>query len=183
MGNPVSSFPHMPRFIPPTLLRHHTKTEKQLAALRAIATFELAKGLVVLLAAVGVLSLVHRDAWDVAGSLLHFLHIGRHHHYVDVFLKLADGVTDEKLWLVAVGCVAYSIVRFVETYGLWHARAWAEWFAFAAGSVYLPFEVYELIRKVTAIRLAILLLNLAIVLYMLYLRYQEARAKCQASTS
>jgi uncharacterized membrane protein (DUF2068 family) len=161
------------RVLPPTLLRHHTKTEKQLAALRAIATFELAKGLVVLLAAVGVLSLVYRDAWDVAGSLLHILHIGRHHHYVDVFLKLADRVTDEKLWLVAAGCVVYSTLRFIESYGLWRARAWAEWFAFASGAIYLPFEVYELVRKVTAVRLVILIANLIIVLYMLHLRYQE----------
>ena len=161
------------RGLPSTLLRHHTKTEKQLAALRAISTFELAKGLVVLLAAVGALSLVHRDAWDVAGSLLHLLHIGRHHHYVDVFLKIADGVTDQKLWLVAGGCVAYSTIRFVEAYGLWHARGWAEWFAFATGAFYLPFEVYELIRKVTTIRLGILVLNLVIVFYMLYLRRDE----------
>jgi uncharacterized membrane protein (DUF2068 family) len=161
------------RGLPSKLLRHHTKTEKQLAALRAIATFELSKGVVVLLAAVGALSLVHRDAWDVAGSFLHLLHIGRHHHYVDVFMKLADGVTDEKLWLVAAGCVVYSTIRFVEAYGLWRARAWAEWFAFAAGTVYLPFEIYELIRQVTAIRVGILVLNLAIVFYMLYLRRQE----------
>jgi uncharacterized membrane protein (DUF2068 family) len=158
---------------PSKLLGPHTKTEKQLAALRAIATFELAKGLVVLLAAVGALSLVHRDAWDVAGSFLHLLHIGRHHHYVAVFLKLADGVTDQKLWLVACGCVAYSTIRFIEAYGLWNARGWAEWFAFAAGAVYLPFEIYELIRKITTIRIGILLLNLIIVFYMLYLRREE----------
>ena len=161
------------RGISSKLLRHHTKTEKQLAALRAIATFEMAKGLVVLLAAVGALSLVHRDAWDVAGSLLHFLHIGRHHHYVDVFLKLADGVTDKWLWLAAAGCVAYSTIRFVEAYGLWKARGWAEWFAFAAGAVYLPFEVYELVRKVTLVRVGILVVNLVIVFYMLYLRREE----------
>jgi uncharacterized membrane protein (DUF2068 family) len=168
------------RGLPSKLLRHHTKTEKQLAALRAIATFELAKGLVVLLAAVGALSLVHRDAWDVAGSFLHLLHIGRHHHYVDVFLKIADGVTDEKLWLVAAGCVAYSTIRFIEAYGLWNARGWAEWFAFAAGAVYLPFEVYELIRKATSVRLGILVLNLVIVFYMLYLRREEHLRKQSA---
>lgn len=161
------------RGLPSTLLRHHTKTEKQLAALRAVATLELAKGLVVLLAAVGLLSLVHRDAWDVAGSFLHLLHIGRHHHYVDVFLKLADSVTDEKLWLVAAGCVAYSTMRFIEAYGLWHARAWAEWFAFASGTIYLPFEIYELVEKVTIIRVVIFAVNLAVVLYMLYLRNEE----------
>jgi uncharacterized membrane protein (DUF2068 family) len=166
---------------PSNLLRRHTKTEKQLAALRAVATFELAKGLAVLLAAVGALSLVHRDAWDVASSLLHLLHIGRHHHYVDVFMKLADGVTDEKLWLVAGGCVVYSTVRFVEGYGLWHARAWAEWFAAAAGAVYVPFEVYELIRKLTLIRIGILLVNLAIIFYMLYLRWEEHVVKMRTA--
>lgn len=159
------------------LLRPHTKREKQLAALRAIASVEFAKGVVVLLAAVGLLSLVHRDAWDVASSLLHLLHIGRHHHYVDVFLKLANGMTDDKLWLVATGCVAYSTVRFVESYGLWNARAWAEWFAAISGTIYLPFEVYELFRRVTFFRVAILCVNVAIVVYMLYLRAAGRRGE------
>jgi uncharacterized membrane protein (DUF2068 family) len=42
--------------------------------------------------------------------------------------------------------------------------------ALASGAVYLPFEIYELLRKPTGIRAAILVINLAIVLYMIYLR-------------
>ena len=41
---------------------------RRLKALRAVASVEFLKGLVVLLAGFGVLSLVHRDAWDVAES-------------------------------------------------------------------------------------------------------------------
>src|ERR1700730_16477961 len=146
--------------------RHRRRT-----ALRAVASLELAKGLVVLLLGFGAVSLVHKDAWDVAETLLHFLHVNPdHHHYAQVFLNLADNVTDAKLWAMAAGAAAYSIVRFVEAYGLWRERPWAEWFALISGTLYVPFEAYELVRRTTPIHVAVLLINLVIVFYMLYLR-------------
>lgn len=149
-------------------LRH--KLNPQPEVLRAIATVELTKGLVVLAAGFGALSLVHRDVWDVAYSLLRFLHINHRHHYAAVFLRLAEGVTDRELLLVAAGAALYSTVRFIEAYGLWRERAWAEWFAAISGAVYLPFEIHEILRRPTWFNAAILLINLGIVVYMLYLR-------------
>jgi len=154
------------------------REKRQLRVLRLVASFEMAKGAVVLLAAVGLLSLAHRDIWDVSASLLRLLHIHHTNHYWEVFLRLANRVRDEKLWLVAVGCVLYSALRFVEAYGLWRARAWAEWVAFISGGVYLPFEVYEVARRVTVVRVIILAANVAIVLYMLFLRLQAQAARC-----
>ena len=137
---------------------------------------EFLKGLVVLLAGFGVLSLVHRDAWDVAESFLEWLHISPDTHYAQVFLNLADQVTDAKLWAVAMGALAYSMLRFLEAYGLWRERAWAEWLALISGAIYLPFELIELARRPDWVRLAILLVNLSVVLYMVFLRLQ-ARAR------
>jgi uncharacterized membrane protein (DUF2068 family) len=146
--------------------RHRRRT-----ALRAVASLELAKGLVVLLLGFGAVSLVHKDAWDAAEALLRFLHVDPdRHRYAQVFLNLADNITDAKLWAMAGGAAAYSVVRFIEAYGLWLERTWAEWFALISGALYVPFEVYELIRRPTLIRLAVLLINLAVVFYMLYLR-------------
>ena len=127
----------------------------------------------VLLASFGVLSLVHRDAWDVAESFLEWLHISPDAHYAQVFLNLADQVTDTKVWAVAVGALTYSTLRFFEAYGLWRERAWAEWLALISGGIYLPFEFYELMRRLDSIRLGIFLVNLAVVLYMVYLRIQD----------
>lgn len=146
---------------------------RQLKALRAVASVEFLKGLVVLLAGFGVLSLVHRDAWDVAESFLEWLHISPDAHYAQVFLNLADQVTDTKLWAVAIGALTYSTLRFVEAYGLWRERAWAEWLALISGAIYLPFEIYELCRRPDWVRLTIFLVNLAVVLYMAYLRTQD----------
>ncbi len=141
------------------------------AGLRAVASLELAKGLIVLLLGFGAVSLVHKDAWDVAEAVLRFLHVNPdHHRYAQVFLNLADNLTDAKLWAMAAGATAYSIVRFVESYGLWRERAWAEWFALISGALYVPFEAYELVRRPTLIHVAVLVINLGIVFYMLYLR-------------
>ena len=162
-----------------TLIVEHAKAAEQhrrRTALRAVASLELAKGVVVLLLGFGAVSLVHKDAWDVAEAVLHFLRVNPdHHHYAQVFLNLADNVTDAKLWAMAAGATAYSIVRFIEAYGLWRARAWAEWFALISGALYVPFEAYELARRVTPVHLAVLLINLGIVFYMLYLRLSARR--------
>jgi uncharacterized membrane protein (DUF2068 family) len=144
--------------------RHHS------AGLRTVASLEFAKGLIVLLLGFGAVSLVHRDAWDVAESILRMLRISPGHHYAQVFLNLADNVTNAKLWALAAGATAYSVVRFIEAYGLWNARAWAEWFALISGAVYVPFEAYELIHRPTLVHVVVLVVNVGIVLYMLYLR-------------
>ncbi len=147
-------------------------------ALRAVASVEFLKGLVVLLAGFGVLSLVHRDAWDVAENFLEWLHISPDGHYAQVFLNLADQVTDRKVWAVAIGALAYSSLRFAEAYGLWGERPWAEWLALVSGAIYLPFEIYELARRPDFVRLAIFLINLAVVLYMAFLRVQARERSC-----
>ena len=137
-----------------------------------MASLEFLKGLIVLLAGFGLLSLVHRDAWDVAESFLEWLHISPDAHYAQVFLNLADQVTDSKLWAVAIGALAYSSLRFAEAYGLWRARPWAEWLALVSGAIYLPFEIYEMAQRPDWVRLTIFLVNLAVVFYMAHLRLQ-----------
>ena len=70
---------------------------------------------------------------------------------------------------------AESIVRFVEAYGLWHYRIWAEWFALLSGCLYLPWEIYKVAQKPTWIHWVVLAFNVVIVLYMLYVRLRYPR--------
>jgi uncharacterized membrane protein (DUF2068 family) len=148
-------------------IRH--QHDVNLQVLRGVASFELAKGLVVLLAAFGILFLVGKDPWDIADSLLRLLHISPDHHFAQVFLDWADTLTDSKLWAVAGVAGAYSVLRFTEAYGLWRARAWAEWIALISGALYLPFEIYKLVHRQSLFHISVLVINLAIVFYMAYL--------------
>ncbi len=86
-----------------------------------------------------------------------------------------------RLWKVALVAAIYTILRFVEAYGLWYTLPWAEWLAFASGAIYVPFEVIDLIRHPRWFALAVLVVNLVIVLYMLYLRTGVARSRLKAA--
>jgi uncharacterized membrane protein (DUF2068 family) len=140
------------------------------AGVRAVAVFEAAKGLLVLVAGFGLLSLVHRDAQHAAETIVRHLHLNPARHYPRVFIQAAGAVRSSRLWLLAGGAFAYSLVRFIEAYGLWCLRPWAEWFAIVSGGLYLPVEVYELLRHPTRLKGAILVGNLALVAYLLYVR-------------
>ena len=125
--------------------------------------------MIVLLAAVVLVFMVGRDPWDFADGILRILHISPDHHFAQLFLDWADTLTDAKLWTVAAVAITYAILRFVEAYGLWYAKTWAEWIALISGSLYVPFEIYKLIHRASLFHIAVLVINLAIVSYMAYL--------------
>ncbi len=137
--------------------------------LRAVASFEVIKGVFVLLIGISALLLVHKDAWVIAESLLALLHISTDRHSAQLFLDFADNLTDTRLWAAARLAFVYSLLRFAEGYGLWKERIWAEWLAFGSGTLLLPLEIRELLRGITFLRSAVFLINIAIVLYMYFL--------------
>lgn len=150
-------------------------THSQPAALRAIAILEASKGTLVLLLELGLLTLVHKDIGEVAEHLVRMLHLNPDRQLSKAFIHAASQVTDRKLWAIAAAGLAYASVRYVEAYGLWNRRVWAEWFALLSGALYLPWELYEFGEKPTPIRAALLLGNLVIVIYMLMIRVQASR--------
>ena len=145
------------------------------AGIRALATFEAAKGILVLLVGFGLLALVHRDADAIAAAIVRQLHLNPARHYPQIFLKAVERLDDTRLPLLAAGAFAYAMVRFVEAYGLWYERHWAEWLAIGSGGLYLPVELWALLRHHTLLHAAVLAVNAAIVFGVLYVRLSEAK--------
>jgi len=150
---------------------------RQRRLLQTVATFEFCKGIFVSLMGICALLLVHKDAWVIAESLLALFHISTDRRSAQLFLDFADNVTDARLWAAARIAFAYSVLRFTEAYGLWRCRTWAEWVALVSGTLLLPLEVRELFRGVTLLRCAVLIGNVAIVLYMLYVILANRRER------
>lgn len=144
---------------------------------RTVATWEFAKGMVVALAGLGIFSMRHKDIWGVAESFLEFVHANPHHHFVGAFVDLVYRISDVRLWKIAAVASIYVILRFIEAFGLWYLRPWAEWLTIASGSIYIPFEVADVLRKPDWIRLLIIGINVAIVLYMVMLRLEAAKKR------
>jgi uncharacterized membrane protein (DUF2068 family) len=142
---------------------------RQRRVLRAVAAFELFKGIFVVAMGVCAIALLHKDVWLLAESLLALLHVNTDRRSAQLFLDFADSITDARLWAAVRIAFAYAVLRFTEAYGLWKGRTWAEWVALVSGCLLLPWEVRELFRGLSVLRCALLLGNLAIVFYMLYI--------------
>ncbi|MGI8656456.1 MAG: DUF2127 domain-containing protein [Pyrinomonadaceae bacterium] len=164
------------------------KPEKALkAGLRTIAIFEATKGVIVLIIGIALLTLIHRDAQNVAETIVRYSHLNPDRRFLRRFVEFAGTVSDARLWLMAGIALVYSTIRFTEAYGLWRARAWAEWFAIISGMVYVPIEIYELARHPSLFKVGVLLFNIAIVAYMIYVRWYaghdpETTARLQGKT-
>jgi uncharacterized membrane protein (DUF2068 family) len=146
------------------------KHSKAVRGIRAVAAIEALKGALVLAAGFGLLALVHRDLQTIAEDIVRLSHLNPARHYPRVFIEAASNINDSRLRLFAGLAFLYSCVRFVEAYGLWRVRAWAEWFAILSGGIYLPVEVYELMKHATLLKCILILINGAIVAYLLYFR-------------
>jgi uncharacterized membrane protein (DUF2068 family) len=154
----------------------HDPECNHLAGLRAVASLEIFKGLLAIAAGIGLFTLLHKDIGDVAENVVEALHLNPAHRLAQAFIHAADRVSDNRI--VAFACVAfaYAIIRFVEGYGLWHARAWAEWFAIISGAAYLPWEIFEVVKHSHHwLRWGVLGINILVVLYMIYVRWDTIR--------
>ncbi|MBO3745350.1 DUF2127 domain-containing protein [Streptosporangiaceae bacterium NEAU-GS5] len=144
--------------------------------LRLLALFRWGKGLLVLGAAFGVWRFrAHHDAvaraFDEDLPLLKPLadKIGwnlEESGVVHTLRTVLSAETRTLTWIV-LGLTVFGALLITEGVGLWLLKRWGEYFAVVATSLFVPVEIYELVEKVTWVRIVILLINVAAVLYIL----------------
>ncbi|GGQ06248.1 DUF2127 domain-containing protein [Shewanella litoralis] len=136
------------------------------SGVRAVAVLEASKGLLALLVAIGLHAYAGQNLSLLAIDLVTHLHLNPASHYPSIFIAAIGSISQTSLTLMALGAAAYTLVRFIEAYGLWHNLRWTQWFALVSGAIYLPFELYEMVHHFSLLSVIVLLINLAIVLYM-----------------
>jgi uncharacterized membrane protein (DUF2068 family) len=83
-------------------------------------------------------------------------------------LRTLFAVSITNLYLLGAAIAAYAGLEGVEAVGLWYGKRWAEYLTFVATIVFIPYEIHELIKSVTALKVVALVINLAIAVYLLY---------------
>src|SRR6266568_4164941 len=83
-------------------------------------------------------------------------------------LQYLFAVSIRNLYLVGAAIAAYALLEGVEAIGLWFAKRWAEYLTFVATIVFIPYEVDELIKGVTTLKVLAFIINVAVAVYLLY---------------
>lgn len=182
--------------VPPAAAPPPTEAPRDRRVIRLIALFKLAKAVTlvaVAAAAFGLLGEAARDravAWlvSVLGRLAGATEFrglrgalgGALERALAALLHWLGDATPTRLEITGAVALGYALVLGAEGWGLWREKTWAELFSVAVTASLVPFELYELARRVTALRVAILVLNVAAVVYLARRVVRERRARAGA---
>ena len=156
---------------------------QQRHTIRLIAFFEAFKGAFVLLAGLGLLTLLHKDLHDLAVRLVQHSHLNPASKYPQIFIDAASNTQNSRLVFLAAGAGAYSAVRLVEAYGLFYEYAWAEILAATSGAIYIPLELFRLARDPGWLSAVLLVANIAVVAVMVRALLMRRKARVADSAT
>ena len=128
--------------------------------LHAIAVFEAAKGLLALLAASGLEILGPAPLQRWLHELASHFQLDPHHGAMD---WLSSAINPDSVHVAAGIGLVYALLRFVEAWGLWRARAWASWLGCISAAIYLPLDLYALFQHPGWLSVTVLAVNVAVV--------------------
>jgi uncharacterized membrane protein (DUF2068 family) len=134
--------------------------------LRLIAAFKLLKAFALLAVGIGALNLLHKDVAAIVEHWINVFRVDQHNHFIDLLLTKLSILDDRRLKELSVGTFIYSAIFFTEGIGLALKKRWAEYFTIITTSSLLPLEIYELVRRLSAGRIFALLINVAVVVYL-----------------
>ena len=134
--------------------------------LRLIAAFKLLKGFALLALGIGALNLLHKDVAEIVEHWINVFQVDPHNHYIHRLLEKLPMLDDRRLKELSVGTFIYSAIFFTEGFGLAWGKRWAEYFTIITTSSFLPLEIYEIIKHVSMGKIFALLINLAVVVYL-----------------
>ncbi len=155
----------------------HATLPKDVYGLRSIALTEFLKGTGAIGAAVLLLLHPHASYGHLAERVLHAFHIHLNSIVATEVISWARRIDIRHIHIAVIFAFVYAGLRFLEGWGLWRVKTWAEWFGFLNGSLYLPIELIEIYRHYTGVKLTILIINIIVVLYLGWEIYKGRREK------
>jgi len=136
--------------------------------LTLIALFKFAKAALLIGLGLGALQLIRSDIREQARSM--FEALGSSIDVVPVLrlLRQIGALPPWRLRLIGGGAFLYAALFLTEGIGLWRQRRWAEYLTVIATASFIPFEVFELARRLTYPRAAALAINICVLAYLIW---------------
>ncbi|MBI3397894.1 MAG: DUF2127 domain-containing protein [Deltaproteobacteria bacterium] len=140
--------------------------KKNEAFLKFIIVEKFVLGIIAVLLAFGILSLINKDMEEFANEIVAFFNLDMDNYYIEALIDKIGMIENGTIIGVSIGIVSYAALNLAMSYGLHKRRRWAEWLTVVATSLLIPFEIYEIVQVQTLIRIGVLVLNIAIVYYL-----------------
>lgn len=143
-----------------TARKHHNRW------LLLIAIYKMLQALLFIAIGVGALHMLHRDIADDLAMLADHLNFNPESRFVNFVLDEASLVNDPLLRRIGAAAFCYAGLGLAEGIGLYLEKAWGEYLTLVITASFLPWEMFEILHRVTWFRSSLLAINLLVLLYL-----------------
>ena len=149
----------------------------------AIGVLKLLKAVLFVSIGFGVIRLLHKDIADVLLQAVTALRFDPENRFVNVLLEKSALLSPQRLKEISFAIFLYAALDIIEGTGLVLEKVWAEYFTLILTGSFLPWEIYEIIRHVTVLKVVLTILNLLVFIYLAIVVNDKVRARQQASAA
>jgi uncharacterized membrane protein (DUF2068 family) len=144
--------------------------------LLAIAIFKLAKSAFFFCVGLGLFHLLHREVSEAAQKLALALHFEPEWRITTLLTEKITLLDPKKLRDFGFFAFAYSGIALTEGVGLFLEKVWAEYLTLSLTVMFLPWELYELVRRPSWVRMGLLVINLVVLAYLLWILERKKKS-------
>ena len=139
--------------------------------LRVIIVWKVVKGVLLTALAITALLMRHSDVHAAAMHVVEWFGFDPARPRIDRLLDHLETLTPNRITAIGLGAQAVGAIMFLEGWGLHRRRVWAEWLTVIVTSSFIPLEIYHLVERPSLGKVATLIGNIAIVIYLLRHRW------------
>ena len=158
-----------------------TSSRPRHAGLKIIGVLKLISGATALLVGVGVFRFLGHDPGPHVERIITHLGLDPNNHIIHEAISRITGIDRSHLRALEIGTFFYAVLHTVEGIGLILGYDWAEYLVIVATGSLIPFELYEIARKFTLIRVALFVVNVAIVIYLILTLRKDRRERLRTA--
>jgi uncharacterized membrane protein (DUF2068 family) len=162
------------------MARAHDQSRSR-RVLRLIAAERIVRGVLLLAAGVYLLFHVNSDFGRAAERVLRAVDLDPRRPLFHRLIAYLQHLHASEVRIAALFALGYGVLELVEGTGLWLDQLWAEYLTVIATSLLIPLELYELVHRPSVLKVAGLVINLAIVGYLVYLLRRRRRGSSLAA--
>ncbi len=163
--------------MPHTISRARAGIQRHNQWLLLIAAFKFAQALLFVAIGVGAHRLLHKDLADILTTLADHLRFNSESRLVNFLLEKASLVHDPQLRRIGLAAFCYAGLCITEGLGLYLEKAWGEFLTLAITISFLPWEIHEIVRRITWPRVGLLTINVLVFFYLVKLVVEQGRQR------
>jgi len=146
---------------------------KQNKGLVVIATYKGISGILILVLAFGLLRLLHKDVQQTLEDWISLLRIDPENPFVKPLPEKAGELNQHQMVQISALTFFYGGLFLTESLGLFCGKRWAEWLTVIATGSLIPWEIYEVCKQFTPVKVVLLAANLIVLVWLICILHKK----------